>query len=301
MFTRIMVPLDGTTFSEHALTHALAIAKRVGSAISLVMVETPPPLTFPMAQLKQPLRELDLGYLDQVADRARETGVSDISVEVVEGDAPYALEAYRKRIAATLTVMSTHGRGPLARAWLGSVADRFVRMTEAPTLMIRPRETVDVVDLTVAVDFDHLLVTLDGSPLSESAIEPALELGKPWGAKTTVAHLTEYPRHTESIYLPDAVEAIEHALEESRTKAEAELNAVVGSLAAAGYDTDRFSRVVNHVAEGVIECAAEVDADAIVMASHGRGGVRRLALGSVTDKVLRGTDRPVLIIPGPPD
>jgi nucleotide-binding universal stress UspA family protein len=296
-----MVPLDGTTFSEYALTHALAIAKRLGSAISLLMVETPPPLTFPMAQLTQPLRELEVEYLDQVAERARVTGVSDVSVAVVEGDVPYALEAHRSRVGATLTVMSTHGRAPLARAWLGSVADRFVRLTEAPTLMVRPGETVDVVDLAETVDFDHILVTLDGSPLSESALEPALELGRPWGAKTTVAHLTEYPRHTESVYLPDAVEAIEHTLEEGRAKAEAELNTVVGSLVAAGHVTDRISRVVNHIAEGIIECADEVDADAIVMASHGRGGVRRLALGSVTDKVLRGTERPVLIIPGKPD
>jgi nucleotide-binding universal stress UspA family protein len=51
-----------------------------------------------------------------------------------------------------------------------------------------------------------------------------------------------------------------------------------------------------HVAEGILEVAEERDVDVIVMASHGRGGLRRLVLGSVTDKVLRGANRPVLII-----
>jgi nucleotide-binding universal stress UspA family protein len=54
--------------------------------------------------------------------------------------------------------------------------------------------------------------------------------------------------------------------------------------------------VVIHAAEGILTIAAECGADLIAMASHGRGGVRRLVLGSVTDKVLRGSRQPVLIV-----
>jgi nucleotide-binding universal stress UspA family protein len=99
------------------------------------------------------------------------------------------------------------------------------------------------------------------------------------------------------VYLPDAVAAIEEKLTEGREAAEAELDTVTARLRTEGHAVDRLSKVVAHVAEGILECAAERKADVIVMASHGHGGIRRLMLGSVTDKVVRGSDLPVLVVP----
>ena len=109
--------------------------------------------------------------------------------------------------------------------------------------------------------------------------------------------LVEYPHRTESVYLPDAIEAIEERLEESRKATHDELHRVATQLREnGGGDVDLETRVVIHAAEGVLNIADERGADLIAMASHGRGGVRRLVLGSVTDKVLRGSSRPVLIV-----
>ena len=136
MVQRILVPLDATAFSEQALRFAVSIAMKSGAAMSLVTVEGPPPVLFPGAKLRPPLRDVELEYLEVVAARVREVGVADVSVSVLTGNAPEALEAHRREIGADLAVMSTHGRGPVARAWLGSVADHFVRATSAPVLMV---------------------------------------------------------------------------------------------------------------------------------------------------------------------
>jgi len=297
MFARILVPLDGTSFAEQALPWAVPIAKRFGASIELVTVEVPPPLVFPDVNFITPLSEAELGYLDRVADRVRDQGVTDVNIEVLEGNAPVAIEERRAQIGADLTVMATHGRGPIARSWLGSVADQFVRRTEAPALMVRPSADTETVDLSVEPEIGSIVVTVDGSELSETAIPYASELARMYEAQLTVVRVIEYPRHTESVYLPDAVEAIEEHLEESRVATEKELERMVATLDAEGAGPVRHkTKVVVHAAEGILDLAEASEADVIVMASHGRGGVRRLVLGSVTDKVLRGSTHPLLIV-----
>ena len=296
MYKRIMVPLDGTTFAEQALPYAISIAKRSKCGLELVLVELPTPSVAHDFRFLEPLEAAERNYLDLVAQQVRDAGLADVATALLEGQPAARLEQHRVAVGADLTVMSTHGRGPVARAWLGSVADRFARTTGAPVLMVRPLRDVDEVDLTVDHDFDQVLVTVDGSELSESAINPAVELGMLYGATTTLLHLVQYPNQSESVYLPDAIEAVHQRLEERRATAEIELARLTKQFRLHGYPVAEESRVVSHVAEAILESAKERDADVIVMASHGLGGVRRMVLGSVTDKVLRGADRPVLII-----
>jgi nucleotide-binding universal stress UspA family protein len=297
MVKRILVSLDGTTFSEHALPWAVSIAQRSGAAINLATVEVPPPMAFPDVNFLEPLSDAELAYLDAMAERVRAAGVGEVSVNVLTGNAPEALEIHRQEVGADLTIMATHGRGPLARSWLGSVADHFVRSTAAPVLMVRPEEGENDVDLGRLPSIGKIVLTLDGSALSESAIEPTMSIARMYDAATTLVRVVEYPNRTESVYLPDAIDAIEERLEESRKATEDELHRVATQLREdGGGQVDQETRVVIHAAEGILQIAAERGADLIAMASHGRGGVRRVVLGSVTDKVLRGSSRPVLIV-----
>ena len=298
MLTRILVSLDGTTFSEQALPWAVSLARRSGASINLATVEVPPPTAFPDVNFIPPLMDAEFAYLDALAERVRAAGIEDVTTNVLTGNAPEALEIHRQAIAADMTVMATHGRGPLARSWLGSVADHFARETAAPVLMVRPADDVTEVDLTELPSADNIVLTLDGSALSESAVEPAVAVAGLYDAHVTLVRLVEYPNRTESVYLPDAIDAIEERLEEARVATHDELTRVVAGLRdqqlRGGVDAE--TRVVIHAAEGILDIVYERGADMVAMASHGRGGVRRMVLGSVTDKVLRASDRPVLII-----
>jgi nucleotide-binding universal stress UspA family protein len=298
MFQRIVVALDGTEFSEQALGMAAAIARRTGSELALVTAEIAPPALLPDVGLADRVRGAASDYLDGVADRLSDAGVTKVTAEVLSGDPSEAIEEYRSAQGADLTVMSTHGRGALARAWLGSVADRFARSTRAPVLLVRPSEDGPATGPSnEPATISRILVTLDGSELSESALAPAEALATIFGAEMVLTNLVEYPDGPESIYLPDAIHGIEVKLEERRRGAEAELESLVGDLAEEGITTKAVSRVVTRVAEGILEVARDEEADLIVMASHGHGGVRRLILGSVTDKVLRGSGKALLVVP----
>lgn len=297
MLDSILVPLDGTDFAERALPYAIALLKRSGGSLSLATVEVPPPMAFPDVNFIQPLSEAEQRYLDAVADQVRDAGIDDVSVAVLTGDAPEALEAHRAEIGASMTVMTTHGRSPLSRAWMGSVADSFVRSTTAPVLFVRPPDDGGRADLARIPQPGHVAVTLDGSELSETALDPAVAIADMFDADLSLVRVVEYPHSTESVYLPDAVEAIQEQLEQSREAAHAELDRVATRLVAEGRDVGRESRVVNHAAAGILEAVDDIGAELVVMASHGRGGLGRVVLGSVADKVLRGSERPVLIVP----
>jgi len=133
-----------------------------------------------------------------------------------------------------------------------------------------------------------ILVPLDRSMLAEGALSNAVDLAEKYGA--TISLL----RAAEAFARPgaDAVEAQVTAVRE----AEEYLAAVVRRLAKKG-----IGRVETHVwygpaAAAIVEAAAAQKADLIVMSTHGRSGLGRLVLGSVTESVLRGTTVPILIV-----
>jgi nucleotide-binding universal stress UspA family protein len=135
---------------------------------------------------------------------------------------------------------------------------------------------------------DRILVALDGSVLAEAAVWSALDLAGKNGA--TISLL----RAAEAHALPgtDKVEAQVTVIRE----AEEYLAGVVRRLADRG-----FKRVEPHVwygpaAAAIVEAATAQKADMIVMSTHGRSGLGRLILGSVTESVLRGTTIPILIV-----
>ena len=146
MFRNILVPLDGSPFGEHALPIAYALARRAGAQVHLVRVHEPLAAMVPVmagwapgAEMEQWTREVaesQSAYVRGVAEQAP----ADVRVtpRLLHGMVLDALEVDAQRIGADLVVMTTHGRGGIARAWLGSVADGLVRRLHVPVLLVRP-------------------------------------------------------------------------------------------------------------------------------------------------------------------
>lgn len=162
MYDRILVPVDGTTFSEQALEIAVTLVRRSAGELHLAMVDLTP-VRLPDTETLPPMTDLESSYLKGLETRVRESGVEKVSSSLLVGEIVGTLERHRAAVGATLTVMSTHGRGPLHRAWLGNVADRFTRATAAPVILLRPEEDEEAV---IKLDSDRVLrnimVTLDG-------------------------------------------------------------------------------------------------------------------------------------------
>jgi nucleotide-binding universal stress UspA family protein len=299
MFSSILVPLDGSTFGEWALPLALDIARRAGAGVELVHVHVlpAPPFTEPRPNMESPIdtraRDRAQAYLDQAAGRAGDAGVT-VTATLLEGAVPDSLLAHAVPRGANLVVMTTHGRGPLSRLWLGSVADEMLRRLPVPLLLVRPGEGEP--DLARPPDLRHVLVPLDGSPLAEQVLWPALELGTLTGADYTLLVVVEPLLFTGDPMTGVQAATVDDALfRQLQDEARAYLEGTAQRLRARGSEVR--TRLVIHPqpAGAILDEVRAGPIDLIALATHGRTGLARLLLGSTADKVVRGAAVPVLV------
>lgn len=298
----VLVPVDGSNFAEHALPRGLALCRRTGATLHVALVHVPfPPVTprSPIAELVETRsaeqREREIAYLAELAERLATAGVT-IRPVFLHGPVPESLAAYVEQNGIGVVVMTTHGRGGLQRAWLGSTADSLLRQCTAPLLLIRPgpseaREPRPSEDHV----FRRVLVALDGSEAAEQSSRAAVGLGVMRGAAVVLAHVLQPPLSDAAPYLPHTVRL---ARDETANR-EMELRSYLARVAHAEWlaaATVETQVTVDHdPARAILALATATAAELIVLGTHGRGGLRRMLMGSVADKVIRGTRQAVLV------
>jgi nucleotide-binding universal stress UspA family protein len=267
-FHSILVPVDGSPLAEAALPIAFAIAKRAGGTVELAMVyaETFPPQPIALAQQ----------YLDDLTSRVRQRMGDSVSSVLLEGPVAPTLVKHTEKRGSDIVVMTTHGRGGLERAWMGSVADQLIRTIDIPLIIVRPREDGSVPEFAPG----EILVALDGSTLAERALRPAAALARLWDAEMSLLQIIQpLPQGGEpALPLPAGYVA--------------ELTRISREVA-----SEYLSVHAEHLRRSGIEVASPTRIGLLALATHGRGGLRRIVLGSVTDKVVRGAQVPVLVTP----
>jgi nucleotide-binding universal stress UspA family protein len=246
------------------------------------------------------LKTRQRAYLEDVVRRIPAAVPVPASFDVLEGPVVPMIQEEARRVKADLVVMTTHGRGPMARFWLGSVADQLVRDLPAPLLLVRPGDAA--MDWGREPAFRHILVPLDGSPLAEDIIEPALAVGNLTNAEFTLLCVTPTllppVGAPELAYGPGIQALAEGRLEledKLRREAQGYLDKVDHRLRLCGAKVQ--TRVVTDVQPGtaILHEAKAIGADLIALATHARHGIARLLVGSVADKVIRGCTLPVLV------
>jgi len=290
MYRAILVPLDGSAFGEQALPVALGIAQRAGATVYLVHVHMAGRSAFvdaPViahASLEMQARATERAYLDQLAQRVVRSHDVHIESVLLDGPVADALVDHLWAAGVDLVVMSTHGRGALGRLWHGSIAAALVRQAPAPLLLVRPDDTF--MQSTHEPIFRHVLVPLDGSPLAEQAIKPAITLGALMRARYVLLQALD-PLVAEHTHPPYAVGLDLRLLAEVRASATAYLEHVATRLHAQSLEV-QTTLVVGTPALAIREY------------THAHGGVSRLLLGSVADAVVHTADVSVLLY-RPPD
>jgi nucleotide-binding universal stress UspA family protein len=304
LYRSILVPLDGSSFAEHARPGACEIARRSGATLRLahvhtlsatpIYVEGQPVIDEQLASLSQEHERIYLERLKhQLATLGPELNITvellDRSLEsIVSEPVGSFLAAYAAQTATDLIVMTTHGRGGLARFWLGSVADTLMRLSKVPILLLRPQEGAPAfAPLPV---FQKILIPLDGSVLAEQIIEPALALGALMQAEYTLLRVVE-PLFPVYNFIARAKELDEAAIEEARRY----LKQVAQRLALEGRRLDTKVILSGETAHAILESAQHNGNNLIALATHGLSGLQRLMVGSIADKVLRGGRIPILL------
>lgn len=297
MYKTILVPLDASAFAEEALPMAALLAKTVGAELHLVHVIRPSydvDFKTPQEDLawRQEIRDGAERYLEEHAAALRTQGLSALTA-VMEGGVGDALTAYADEQEVDLVVITTHGSGGVQRWWLGSVADELIRTGTTDLMLVRPWD--DTSDREKSVSrFRRVLVPVDGSRFAEGALERARALSQRFEGRVRALRVVPQPLELTSIYGMPGVEFAGAGHDARLEEAEEYIKGLVGK-----YDDPAVNGgVIEGVgaAEGVIEAAKEWDADLLTLSSHGRGGTERVVLGSVADKIIRGTTRPVLVV-----
>ena len=144
--------------------------------------------------------------------------------------------------------------------------------------------------------YKHILVPLDGSRTAALALSRAAQLAKAFNSKVTLATVVD----TYAFAHAGAELAIGHReyIAAANANADQMLAGYQAELAKDGVSAETRRVDVHAPHEGIIEAAASVGADLIVMGSHGRHGMQKLLLGSVAQRVLSHTTLPVFVIRG---
>ncbi len=283
MFKKILVPLDGSQLSQRALEPAAALARRTGAELLLVRAPVTDTFVFAGSDARQASRRDDVQiYLDTLRQFTEQAGLT-VHTQLIEGDAAGAIVDTALLEHADMISMSTHGYSGLTRWVLGSVTEKVLRTAPCPVWVVRTARTPQ-----------KILITLDGSTLSETALEPGCALAQ--GLAAEVALLRTVPCVTADDQLDAHERGSSRRMQEDLIDEAREYVYIrSASYAQSGLKIKPEVRI-GAPADCILEYIETYDIDLIVMATHGRTGLKRWVYGSVTDKVLRSANCSLLVI-----
>lgn len=290
---RIVVPLDGSELSERAAGLGVSLAQTFKGRLELVHVLEEPFAFDLFASLIIPDRESAERYLQRFA--ADLSADVQVSTTVLHGDPVTELLKATDDATDTMIVMSTHGRGGFGRLMLGSVSDKVLRGATVPIALVSDAAG------RVQREPKTILVPLDGSSFSQAVVPLAIDLARRSDATLSLVQVCEpfwsapsVAAMPEMAYMSDA--QMTEIEQECITAARRNLDAVATETRAQGIRTVWEVRT-GRPADEIIRAAATTEAELIVMSTHGRGGLRRLAMGSVANEVLHRGAIPILALP----
>jgi len=302
MYKKILVPLDGSKTAENVLPFARYLARNleipveflaVVDAVSMQRNVSAAEGLFLDSLVEDEIRRLG-SYLKSVAKNfpagvARWRGEQGHPAEVIIDSAAAEKE--------TLIAMATHGRSGLNRWLLGGVAEKVLRGSSNPLLLVRASENPP--DWSMPA-LKSVVVPLDGSEMAETVLAPAEELAKkcslelillrvygiPYGAYSAGEGFYDATQMEKfaALLKDEAVEYLERKAEELRRRGVENVSCAVRE----GFDADE-----------IISFAHDTPDNLVAMCTHGRYGVKRWVMGSVTEIVVRHSGDPVLIVRAP--
>jgi nucleotide-binding universal stress UspA family protein len=290
IFQRVFIPLDGSPAAASVIDQLLPLFQRTGGEVVLaraVQATGTGLEDYPGVMGSDPAVAAEEAetFIDREVSVLKTLGLNARGV-VLRGPAGVALLEGAKDEKATLIAMATHGRSGIARWALGSIAEKVLRACEQPLMLVRSfRPGGEVVDEREEAFPRHILFPVDGS---DRALEPApviQQLAGMHGAAVSVLHFVS-----------------DYEGEEGMKVGAEQLERASATLSALGLRPETHL-LRGDPAKGIVERGGlggllvnEVPVDLIVMSSHGRSGMSRWVLGSVTEKVLRHVGVPMLIM-----
>lgn len=303
---KILVPLDGSALAEQAIDTARALALNTGAALQFVAVLEPvmppsrvsgaPPLD---PRLDNELRANRADYLTRLEQAERQHGLRDATGVLREGRAADEIAEQATAGGADLIVMTTHGRGGFERLWLGSVADGVIRAATVPVLLVRQGSNAGTGG---GVVLNQVVVGLAGTDQDEAVVGATLAVTDPVRASYTLVHVT--PPSPILATVDPAVGLPQSEIAGAVEPSAGLVSDAEGYLARMARPFRERSATVatrairsGGAGRSLVDVAEEVGANLIAVGTSARGGLKRLLMGSVSDKVVRTATCSVLVVP----
>jgi nucleotide-binding universal stress UspA family protein len=290
----ILVPTDGSEQAEAGARCGIGIADTAGAALHVLSVvetrEIEPALSdLDTADRADRERQFEDGAersADAVAGLAREQLSGRVTTAVEHGVPFRAISEYVETHDIDLVVMGTQGRSGLERLLLGSVAEKTLRTVSVPVVAVPPSATE--IELSEAA-YDDILLPTDGSSGAEIATDWAVTLAELYDSTVHTVYSVDESRFVTD----DGSGGIHDELERTGRDALGSVREHAGSndVSVVGY----LGR--GPAARVILDYSDEHDIDMIVMGTHGRSGIDRYLVGSVTETVVRGAAVPVCCVP----
>jgi len=262
MMNKVLVPLDGSRTSEEALGPVLKLLKSAGNGQIVLLHAVTPAEYFSVTarQYVQQERRRSAAYLQDLAERiANGTGVQE---RIVTGEASREIVAEARRCHADLIAMTSHGRSGVREWAFGSVAERVLRTTNLPVLVLRGNGAK-----TTALR--RIMVALDGSEESLEVVGPAAELAAAVGAEVLLVHAGKT--------VPPSLPLAKKILLEHHVP---------------------FTTLLlpGEPGPAILRCLEEEKVDLLALTTTGKTKRDQIFFGSVAEELLKKCGRPLLVV-----
>lgn len=279
-YKKIIVAIDGSETSLHALKESFRLASNEKSWLTVVAVAPPYQGDLDMVGVGNILSAMKKPAAEALA-KAKEMSSAEralIKTVIEEGETHERIVDLASAENADLIIMGRKGATHLDRALIGSVTARVIGYSQRDILVV-PNNT--------SAGWENILIATDGSKFSEIAVDHAINFARSYEGKLKVLSVVDVPAelYGESPQLVD----------DMVSRAKGYVAAVELKASAAGVQTETFVREADAY-QAIIRLAKEQEINTIVMGSHGRTGLRRLLMGSVTEKVIGHAHCPVLVV-----
>lgn len=279
-YRKVLVPVDGSESSFHALRQAFQFSSTEKSWITVVCVapdyegdlDTLATGGDLLAKMRQPCERA----LVKARDIAAQAGYT-IKTVLEEGEPSTRIVDTADAHNRELIIMGRRGLSHLERAFVGSVTQRVIGQSHGDVV---------VVPNGVTLAWKKILVATDGSPCSQAAVERAVRFARIYDGEVEVVSVVDV---SPELY-GDAPDLVEELTRKAKVFADAAVQVVQG----------KGLKATPHVVEGapyevIPELAKTLGAEVIVVGSHGRTGMGRLLMGSVAEKIIGFASCPVLV------
>jgi len=288
MFRRILVPLDGSDLAEQVFPHVAEVAGAFGSEVLMIGI----------CEAEQNDEDKTcLLYIDTKAEHLRSyAGDSSVrfNAEVLIGKADLKIIDHAKEKDIGLIFMTSHGRSGVMPWSLGSTVSKVLYKACVPVIVVRAKDNSRKVEKKSI--FNKILIPLDGSDSSAEVLPYIAELTSKIESEVVLYHVIEKGKHVHTLGGLDFVPYKDQDINIKKAKIidylEQESLKLKNTLAKV-----RSEVRIGEDAREIIKFAKKEDCSMIAMATHGHSGIEGWIHGSVTYKILRGSDKTVMLVP----